>query len=252
MVKPVALVACLTFAGAVSLSAMPQQQKPDSTQPPTSQAPAKKGGGQGESPTMPKGTPPSSAESTAKAGAKASGAASSFIMKAAEGGKAEVDLGNLASSKASSADVKSFGQMMVTDHSKANDELASLAGTKGVSLPSAPDAKSKATHDRLDKLSGAAFDKAYMADMVKDHQTDIKEFENAAKSSDAEVKAFAEKTLPTLRHHLEEAQRINKEVASGAAAAGKASSPSTPSGANDKGAGDKMGSGPSGNSGKGK
>jgi putative membrane protein len=226
-VKPAALIATFAFACAVSLAALPQEQSP--TSPPAGQTPGKKGGSttSGGGATMPGSTTqrPTSASETAAMG-KTSAATNAFIMKAAEGGKAEVELGNLASSKASNADVKNFGQMMASDHGKANDELASLAKQKNVTLPSDLNAKHKATHDKLDKLSGAAFDKAYMADMVSDHQTDIKEFETAAKSSDADVKAFAEKTLPTLRHHLEEAQRISKEVAkSGASTTGAGSMP---------------------------
>jgi len=176
--------------------------------------------------TTQKGSPTTAPETSAR-GAKGSAAATTFITKAAEGGKAEVELGNLASSKASSPDVKSFGQMMVTDHTKANDELMSIAKTKNVTVSTDLDAKHKSTRDRLDKLSGAAFDKAYMADMVKDHQTDVKEFETASQSADPDVKAFASKTLPTLRHHLEEAQRISKQVASGAAASSMGASHST-------------------------
>jgi putative membrane protein len=170
-----------------------------------------------------KGNPTTAPETSTKGSAAATG----FITKAAEGGKAEVDLGNLASSKASSPDVKSFAQMMVTDHTKANDELMSIAKTKNVTLSTDLNSKDKSTRDKLDKLSGAAFDKAYMADMVKDHQADVKEFETASQSTDPDVKAFASKTLPTLRHHLEEAQRISKQVASGAAASSMGASPST-------------------------
>jgi putative membrane protein len=75
------------------------------------------------------------------------------------------------------------------------------------------DSKDQATYDRLSALSGAAFDRAYMADMVKDHRTDIAEFEKEANSgSDADVKSFASKTLPTLRHHLEMAQSADSKV----------------------------------------
>jgi len=138
---------------------------------------------------------------------------STFATKAAQGGMAEVQMGKLAAQKASNADVKAFGQQMVDDHSKANDEFKQIVTRKGVTLPEAMNAKDQATYDRLSKLEGAAFDRAYMADMVKDHRTDIAEFDKEAKSgSDADIKAFATKTLPTLRHHLEMAESAEAKV----------------------------------------
>ena len=137
----------------------------------------------------------------------------SFVTKAAQGGMAEVKLGKLATEKASSPDVKTFGQQMVDDHSKANDELKSLASKKGLTLPTDVDAKDQATYDRLSKLSGAEFDKAYMADMVSDHKTDVAEFRRESqRGSDPDVKAWAAKTLPTLEHHLQLAQSTDAKV----------------------------------------
>ena len=135
------------------------------------------------------------------------GADSTWARKVAQGGMAEVKLGELAKDHASSEAVKKFGQQMVDDHSKANDELKDIAGKKGITLPSGLDAKDQNTYDRLSKLKGAEFDRAYMADMVKDHRMDIAEFKReAGRGSDAELKAFASKTLPTLEHHLQMAQ----------------------------------------------
>ena len=140
----------------------------------------------------------------------------SFMMKAAQGGQAEVELGNLAQSNAKSDAVKQFGQRMVTDHSKANDELKNIAVQKNVTLPTSLDAKDQATKDKLSGMKGAAFDRAYMADMVKDHKTDIAAFEREARSGkDSDVKAWAEKTLPTLREHLRLAEKTDSEVRSG-------------------------------------
>ena len=111
--------------------------------------------------------------------------------EAAMGGMAEVALGNLAKEKASNADVKQFADRMVTDHGKANDELKQWAQEKKVTLPAATDAKHKATRDRLAKLSGDAFDKAYMRDMVMDHQHDVAAFKREAESGkDANLKAW--------------------------------------------------------------
>src|SRR5579872_1097149 len=116
---------------------------------------------------------------------------SNFATKAASGGIAEVKLGELAKDHASNAAVKQFGQRMVDDHSKANDELKSIAGRKSITLPADMDAKDQATYDRLSKLNGAAFDRAYMADMVKDHRADIAEFRRESEhGADADLKAF--------------------------------------------------------------
>src|SRR5947209_10188655 len=96
-----------------------------------------------------------------------------FIKKAAEGGLAEVQLGQLAAEKASSPDVKQFGQRMVDDHTKANDQLKQVASQKGVTIPDKLSAKDEATKARLEKLSGESFDHAYMKDMVTDHTKDV-------------------------------------------------------------------------------
>lgn len=128
-------------------------------------------------------------------------------MKAASGGMAEVEMGNLAARKATDPKVKEFGQRMADDHTKANNELKSVVSSKGVTLPDRIDAKDQSTKDRLSNLSGAEFDRAYMRDMVQDHKTDIGEFEREANhGSDPDLKAFAAKTLPTLREHLRMAE----------------------------------------------
>jgi putative membrane protein len=136
-----------------------------------------------------------------------------FMLKAAQGGMAEVELGQLAQQNGQSQDVKDFGKRMVDDHSKANDELKQLASDKGVSLPTDLNAKDKATKDRLSKLNGAAFDKAYMNDMVKDHKMDVAEFKHESMAAkDPQVKDWAGKTLPTLQSHLDQAEKIAPKV----------------------------------------
>jgi putative membrane protein len=141
------------------------------------------------------------------------GADSAFVTKAAQGGLAEVKLGQLATQKASSQDVKSFAQQMVDDHGKANDELKQLASSKGVTVPADVDAKHQATHDRLSKLSGAEFDRAYMQQMVTDHRETVNDFRRESKGgSDSDVKAWAAKTLPTLEHHLQMAESTAAKV----------------------------------------
>jgi putative membrane protein len=136
-----------------------------------------------------------------------------FVKEAAVGGMAEVEMGKLAADKASSDEVKKFGERMVEDHGKANDELKTLAQNKNITLPTSLDAKHKATLDRLSKLSGESFDRAYMQEMVKDHKKDVNEFRTESKSGkDPDVKAWAAKTLPTLEEHLKLAQDANKAV----------------------------------------
>jgi len=141
---------------------------------------------------------------------------SAFVTKAMQGGIAEVELGKLAEDKGSSETVKNFGKKMVEDHSKANDELKTIASGKGMTLPTAMDSKSETMKGRLSGMSGAEFDRAYMQDMVSDHQKDVAEFRKEANSgSDAEVKAFAAKTLPILEEHLKLAQSGLAEVKKG-------------------------------------
>lgn len=138
-----------------------------------------------------------------------------FVMEAYEGGMAEVELGQLATEKASNPKVKDFGQRMVTDHGKANDELKALAEQKNITLPTKLNAKDQATKDRLSKLSGSAFDHAYINDMVKDHQADSVAFHKQATSGqDSDIKAWAAKTGAVVDEHLKMAQDIQKELGS--------------------------------------
>ena len=133
-----------------------------------------------------------------------------FLTEAASGGMMEVQLGQLAKTKASSQAVKDFGAMMVRDHSNANSQLKSIAAKKNVTLPAAlPEKHQKHVTDLTEK-TGADFDKDYMKMMVDDHQDDIKLFEKCAKDDkeDADIKAFAAKTLPTLYKHLDAAKAI--------------------------------------------
>jgi putative membrane protein len=136
-----------------------------------------------------------------------------FAMKAAQGGLAEVQLGQLAAQKASNPDVKAFGQKMVDDHQKANDQLKQAAAQENIALPTEPAAKDKAEAARLEKLSGDAFDKAYMSHMVADHKKDVAEFQKEAKSGqDPQIKSFAQQTVPTLQEHLKLAQQTQAKV----------------------------------------
>jgi putative membrane protein len=148
-----------------------------------------------------------------------------FIKKAGQGGKAEVELGKLAAEKGSREDVKKFGQRMVDDHTKANQELEQLASKKGVDVPDKLSAKDQAVKDNLEKLSGKSFDQAYMRDMVRDHTQDVKEFKQAESTAkDRDVKSFAQNTTPTLESHLKEAKQIATKTG-GTSAADQKSSP---------------------------
>lgn len=133
-----------------------------------------------------------------------------FMVEAASGGMMEVALGQMAQQKARDQRVKDFGAMMVRDHTKANDELKALAASRNVSLPTTVgEDHQKHIHD-LEQKTGADFDKDYMSMMVDDHEKDIKQFENTSdKGNDANLKAFASKTLPVLHVHLDSAKAVN-------------------------------------------
>ena len=124
-----------------------------------------------------------------------------FMKKAARGGMMEVAMGNLAEQNGQSDDVKSFGKRMVTDHGKANDELKKIAAQKSVKLPH---------KEPTPKWSS---DKAYMNVMVKDHQKDLAEFQEEAKTgSDPDVKKFAEDTAKVVQEHLELAKETQSKL----------------------------------------
>lgn len=132
-----------------------------------------------------------------------------FAMKAAAGGLSEVQMGALAVNKGQTQAVRDFGQRMVDDHQKANAELKAIAERKDIKLPKQPEqAKQVGTH-QLHDLSNEAFDEAYGQMAVKHHIETIDLFRKEAESgTDAELKAFAQKTLPTLEEHLRLAQQL--------------------------------------------
>ena len=138
---------------------------------------------------------------------------SDFAKDAARGGMAEVKLGQLAQDKGTSDAVKEFGKRMVDDHSAANDKLKSIAQQESVNLPTDLSKKDQATYDKLSKLAGDAFDRAYARDMVKDHQDDIAVFrQEASNGQDPQIKSFASDTLPTLQDHLKMAREMMRNV----------------------------------------
>ena len=136
-----------------------------------------------------------------------------FVTEVARGGMAEVQLGELAKQKGASQSVRSFGERMVTDHNKANDELKQIVTQKGAALPAELSQHERSSLEKLEKATGKDFDKVYAKDMVRDHKKDVKEFQNAAKDcNDPDLRAFAQKTLPTLQEHLRLAQEMETAV----------------------------------------
>ncbi|HWP43713.1 MAG TPA: DUF4142 domain-containing protein [Blastocatellia bacterium] len=138
---------------------------------------------------------------------------SQFVTRAAMDNMAEVELGQLAVERASNTEVKEFGQLMVDDHTKALNDIKGLATQKNVTVPTALDQKHQATKDRLSKLSGAEFDKAFMYQMVKDHEAAVKLFERQSnQGKDQALKEWAINTLPTLKNHLQMARDISAKL----------------------------------------
>jgi putative membrane protein len=135
-----------------------------------------------------------------------------FVKNAGQGGLTEVEAGKIAQEKGSSQDVKDFGAMMVKDHSQNNSDLAALAKTKGIEVPTALDDKHKAMIDKLSAMSGADFDKAYIGDMVKGHKKMLTLMKSEESSSDSDFKAFATKTSDTVMMHLSKAEDIQKTL----------------------------------------
>lgn len=132
-----------------------------------------------------------------------------FVKETGQAGMAEVKIATLGTQKAERADVKEFATMLVTDHTKANDELKNLAMAKNVELSAVISADASDAFKDLEKESGAAFDKAFLDQMEKDHKKDIDAFEEKEKdAADAELKAWVSKTLPTLKAHLERVKEL--------------------------------------------
>ncbi|HKY43940.1 MAG TPA: DUF4142 domain-containing protein [Pyrinomonadaceae bacterium] len=132
-----------------------------------------------------------------------------FLMDTAMAGLMEVELGRWAAQLGTSPEVKQFGQTMADHHSKANTELMQLATSKGITLPTQMDEKHQREASKITRLKGADFDRAYSKAMLKDHEDAVKDFEKqSTDGTDADLKAFASKGLPTLQQHLEMARAL--------------------------------------------
>jgi putative membrane protein len=143
--------------------------------------------------------------------AKATASDKAFMKKAANGGMTEVSLGKLAGEKGESKEVKDFGDKMVKDHTKIADNLKEVAGKLGVTLPEKVDATHQAKIDKMEKMSGAAFDKAYVNGMVMAHEKDIAAFEEAGKETkNEELKKFIDDSVPTMKEHLEMIKKFSQ------------------------------------------
>jgi putative membrane protein len=153
------------------------------------------------------------ANANAGRGAAKMSADTKFATAAALGGMEEVELGRLAAQKGASDEVRQFGQRMVDDHSKANQDLTQVASAKGLTLPSALDAKHQADVQKLSALSGDKFDREYVGMMVKDHRKDVAEFQKESTGgADADIKSFAARTLPVIQEHLQMIERIRDKM----------------------------------------
>jgi putative membrane protein len=142
-------------------------------------------------------------------GAYAAAPDATFYKHAAEGGIAEVELGNLALKKSATPGVQEYASMMVKDHQAANEKLQSIADSKSIKLPTSASVAQMATKAKLDVLTGETFDKSYIKAMIKDHETTIAAFRHeAAVGQDPDAKAFAKATLPTLKEHLKKIQAL--------------------------------------------
>lgn len=148
----------------------------------------------------------------AEEAAKATAAEKNFIMKAANGGMMEVQMGQTAKDKGGSDAVKDFGSQMVKDHSDANENLKEVAAKLQVEVPAKLDAKHQAKVDKLAGISdGAAFDRAYVKEMIEDHEKDIAEFKQAQGTvKDEDLKGFIEKTVPVMQHHLDMIKKFDQ------------------------------------------
>ena len=151
-------------------------------------------------------------DSTRKAQGTVDDKTHTFMNDAAEAGMAEVEIAKLAKDRTQNPRVKNFAEMMIKDHSDANNKLQTIARDKSVTLPSTLGKHQDHLED-LSKKNGAEFDKAYMKMMVNGHEDVVKEFEKCSQNgTDPDVKTFAAQTLPTVRMHLDSAKAINKAL----------------------------------------
>ena len=198
--KTLAMAGTILLCGSMCLAQSPQSGSP--------------GGAPGQNPSSNPGANPSMEPQTN--GMQATGQASPtdkmFVAKAMQGGKAEVELGQLTLQKSQNEQVKQFAQRMIDDHTKLNDQMKPVAQQLGVSVPNQVSKKDKQTMAKLQALSGPAYDQAYIKDMVKDHKQDLSEFQTEASSGqDQTVKDAATQGSQVIAQHLQMIQQIAKD-----------------------------------------
>jgi putative membrane protein len=166
--------------------------------------------------SMQNGVNPANKATSGQAGTaasqKLSKADQTFLKEAIQGDMAEVQMGQLAQQKGQSEDVKQFGQMLQQDHGQHLQKAQQIAQQNGMTPPTEPSAEAKKMHDKLSKMSGAQFDRAFAKDMVADHKKDIAKYQKEAKSN-GPLAQFAQETIPTLQKHLQTAQQIESKGA---------------------------------------
>jgi len=138
-----------------------------------------------------------------------------FLKDAIDGNYAEVQMGQLAQKNGASDGVRDFGKILEKDHTDANKKAIDAANAMGVTPPTGPNSRQKASYDRMSKMSGAKFDAAFVKDMIADHKKDIREYDREAKKTDA-AGSYAKETLPTLHKHLDTAQSLSGAATTGA------------------------------------
>jgi putative membrane protein len=144
---------------------------------------------------------------------KLSSKGASFVKEASAGNQSEIALAQLAQTKAQNPEVKNLAQMLQQDHQQAQEKLQTIAQAHGIQLDTTPTWTQRRTQSKLEKLTGAEFDQQYTKDMLEDHATDIKKFQKASENiEDADVKQYAQETLPKLQTHLQKAESAAKSA----------------------------------------
>jgi putative membrane protein len=133
-----------------------------------------------------------------------------FLEKAIQGNLTEIQMGRLAEQKGQSEDVKSFGQMLVTDHSQANDQAKQVASQMGITAPAEPSAKQQEMYKKMSKLSGVGFDRAFAKEMIADHKKDISEYKRESQKQNDPAAQYAKQSLPVLQKHLNAAEKLGR------------------------------------------
>ncbi|MDB6064391.1 MAG: outer membrane protein [Pedosphaera sp.] len=134
-----------------------------------------------------------------------------FIQTAAQDGQAEIRMGQLAVQDGQTAALRNFGQLLITDHTRANQQLAQIAAQKGVAIPTQPNSQQEQMALQLSNLSGTDFDRSLEQHAIEDHEKDIRIYQDAANNlQDPDLKTFAQQTLPMLQQHLAEARQLSR------------------------------------------